>query len=91
MDNNLEFPEGIIFKLPRNEAPDFVKGSLSIKRADLIKWLNSKSDEWINLDLKVGKSGKAYAAINTWKPENTSNSLPTPSAVTSSSNDDLPF
>ena len=91
MDNNLEFPEGIIFKLPRNEAPDFVKGSLSIKRADLIKWLNSKSDEWINLDLKVGKSGKAYAAINTWKPETTSSSLPTPSAVTSSSNDDLPF
>jgi len=91
MDNNLEFPEGIIFKLPRNEAPDFVKGSISIKRADLIKWLNSKSDEWINLDLKVGKSGKAYAAINTWKPETTSKSLPTPSAVTSSSNDDLPF
>lgn len=91
MDNNLEFPEGIIFKLPRNEAPDFVKGSLSIKRADLIKWLSSKSDEWINLDLKVGKSGKAYAAINTWKPETTSSSLPTPSAVTSSSNDDLPF
>ena len=91
MDNNLEFPEGIIFKLPRNEAPDFVKGSISIKRADLIKWLNSKSDEWINLDLKVGKSGKAYAAINTWKPETTSSSLPTPSAVTSSSNDDLPF
>ena len=91
MDNNLEFPEGIIFKLPRNEAPDFVKGSISIKRADLIKWLNSKSDEWINLDLKVGKSGKAYAAINTWKPETTSNSLPTPSAVTSSSNNDLPF
>tara|TARA_R110002020_G_scaffold392443_1_gene602730 strand:- start:29 stop:304 length:276 start_codon:yes stop_codon:yes gene_type:complete len=91
MDNNLEFPEGIIFKLPRNEAPDFVKGSISIKRADLIKWLNSKSDEWINLDLKVGKSGKAYAAINTWKPETTSSNLPTPSAVTSSSNNDLPF
>ena len=89
MDNNLEFPEGIIFKLQRNEAPDFVKGSLSIKRADLIKWLNSKSDEWINLDLKVGKSGKAYAAINTWKPETTSNNMAvnTPSSESS----DLPF
>ena len=39
MDNNLEFPDGIIFKLPRENAPDFVKGSLSLKRADLIKWL----------------------------------------------------
>ena len=90
MDNNLEFPEGIIFKLPRNEAPDFVKGSLSIKRADLIKWLNSKSDEWIYLDLKVVKSGKAYAAINTWKPENKGQSIPAP-ALDNSSNDDLPF
>ena len=89
MDNNLEFPEGIIFKLPRNEAPDFVKGSLSIKRADLIKWLSGKSDEWINLDLKVGKSGKGYAAINTWKPDNKSSNM----AVNTSSSDssDLPF
>tara|TARA_R110001583_G_scaffold83611_2_gene220632 strand:- start:291 stop:560 length:270 start_codon:yes stop_codon:yes gene_type:complete len=89
MDNNLEFPEGIIFKLPRNEAPDFVKGSLSIKRADLIKWLSGKSDEWINLDLKVGKSGKGYAAINTWKPKESSN-IPTPSMDTTNTSD-LPF
>ena len=69
MDNNLEFPKGLIFKLPREKAPDFIKGSLSIKRAELIEWLNSKSDEWINLDLKVGQSGKGYAAVNTWKPD----------------------
>jgi hypothetical protein len=72
MDNNLEFPNGLIFKLPRNGAPEFVKGSLSIKRAELIEWLNSKSDEWINLDLKVGQSGKAYASVNTFKPDSTS-------------------
>jgi hypothetical protein len=34
MDNNLEFPDGLIYKLPREGAPDFVKGSISIKRAE---------------------------------------------------------
>jgi len=89
MDNNLEFPDGIIFKLPRENAPDFVKGSLSLKRADLIKWLSGKNDEWINLDLKVGKSGKGYAAINTWKPDN-DKGIPVAS-VESGVKDDLPF
>ena len=72
MDSNLEFPSGLIFKLPREGAPDFVKGSISIKRAELIEWLNGKSDEWINLDLKLGQSGKAYASVNTFKPNSTS-------------------
>jgi len=89
MDNNLEFPNGVIFKLPRQGAPDYVKGSISIKRAELIQWLNGKSDEWINLDLKVGKSGKAFASVNTWKPEGQTNNM----AVNTPSSDssDLPF
>ena len=89
MDNNLEFADGLIYKLPRDGAPDFGKGSLSLKRADLVKWLSGKSDEWINLDLKVGKSGKAYAAINTWKPDN-AQSVPSVQ-VDTSAKDDLPF
>tara|TARA_Y100001937_G_scaffold49140_1_gene68498 strand:- start:475 stop:738 length:264 start_codon:yes stop_codon:yes gene_type:complete len=87
MENNLEFPQGLIFKLPRENAPDFIKGSLSIKRAELIQWLNSKSDEWINLDLKEGKSGKAYAAVNNWKPEGQTNNTP----IAKDAADDLPF
>ena len=87
MENNLEFPQGLIFKLPRENDPDFIKGSLSIKRAELIQWLNSKSDEWINLDLKEGKSGKAYAAVNNWKPEGQTNNTP----IAKDAADDLPF
>ena len=91
MDNNLEFPDGLIYKLPKEGAPDFVKGSISIKRAELVKWLSGKSDEWINLDLKVGQSGKSYASVNTWKPDNAS-TVPTVnvSAKTDPA-DDLPF
>ena len=55
-------------------------------------------NEWINLDLKEGKSGKGYAAVNTWKPESKakkpmgnieSNFME--DAVNSSTPDDLPF
>lgn len=68
MSNESEFPNGIIFKLPRDGAPEFVKGSISIKRSELISWLSTRTEDWINLDLKVSQKGKAYAQINDWKP-----------------------
>ena len=66
------FANGIVFKLPRSGAPDFVKGSLSFKVDDAIKFLQEyKSDNgWCNVDLKVSKAGKSYAELNTWKPNN---------------------
>jgi hypothetical protein len=62
-----EFLDGIIFKLPQPKAPDFVKGSLSIKRDEFIKSLQGQPDEWVNMDLKVSKAGKGYAQLNTYK------------------------
>jgi hypothetical protein len=64
-----EWVDGLIVKAPREGAPDFVKCAISIKRADLGNWLRAKQDEWINIDVKVGKSGKWYAEVNNWKPE----------------------
>jgi len=63
------FLDGIIFKLPRPNAPDFVKGSISIKRENLIATLSGMTEEWINLDLLESKQGKGYAKINDWKKE----------------------
>lgn len=63
-----EFVDGLIVKDPGN-APDFVKCKISIKRKDLGNWLRSKTDEWINLDVKVSKGGKWYAEVNTFKKE----------------------
>ena len=91
MDNNLEFADGLIFKLPRENAPDFIKGSISIKRVELIKWLTNKNDEWINLDLKVGQSGKSYASVNNWKPDNKSTIPTVDVSAKAESGDDLPF
>ena len=78
---------GLYFKEPHQNAPDFVKGKLSINKEQFTEWykgmLADKSEEWINLDIKVSKGGKAYVAVDTWKPD----------GATSPSNDleDLPF
>jgi hypothetical protein len=65
------FADGMIFKLPREGAPDYVKGSVSIKVAEFVAFLqdNEKNSGWVNIDLLVGKSGKPYAALNTYQLE----------------------
>ena len=62
------FANGIMFKLPKENAPDFVKGSLSIKLDDFNAWAEKHQENgWVNIDLKVSRGGKPYAELNTWK------------------------
>ena len=64
------FTEGMIFKLPSGNSPDFVKGKLSFKVSEFKAFLDQHADnDWVNVDLLVGRSGKAYGALNTWKPD----------------------
>ena len=68
---DIVFADGIIFKLPRQGAPDFVKGSLSFKVEDAIKFLQEHNKNgWCNVNLKVSRAGKAYADLDTWEPSN---------------------
>ena len=62
-----EFVNGLIAKAPRENAPSFIKYTISIKRESLIEWLSFQQDEWINIDIKEGKTGKWYAEKNTYK------------------------
>ena len=64
-----QFVDGLLVKPPHDKAPDFVKCSISINRKSLGNWLRAREEEWINLDVKVAKSGKWYAEVNTWKPK----------------------
>ncbi|MEE8207860.1 MAG: hypothetical protein V3T88_02750 [Nitrosomonadaceae bacterium] len=95
--NDPKFMNGLIFKLPRDNAPDFVKGSLSIRREELITVLADMTDEWINLDLKVSKAGKAYAQINEFKPQSRQDEAiaksqpPQQTPVDNDFDDDIPF
>lgn len=65
------FPDGIMFSKPREGAPDFIKGALSVKKAEFIAYLQTldATDEWANFDLKKSKGGKLYLDLNDWKPE----------------------
>jgi len=89
MTDNVEFPSGLIIKAPRESAPDFVKGSISIKRQELIDWLEQKQDDWINLDIKVSRQGKWYTQVNTWKPDETRES-PKVAPTTVHEDDEMP-
>jgi hypothetical protein len=73
--SDAKFLNGIIVKAPRDGAPDFIKGSISIKRQELIESLNQETGDWINLDIKVSREGKWYAQVNTWKPKAESKSV----------------
>jgi hypothetical protein len=92
--SDIEFVNGLLVKAPHTKAPDFVKCNISIKRQDMIEWLQGKNDEWINVDVKVSKQGKWFASVNNWKPEGGSDKKPAPATAPSQQNvgfDDIPF
>ena len=64
------FADGLRFELPSEKAPEFIKGRLSFKAPEFIKFLEAHQSNagWVNVTLKVGQSGKAYAELDTWKP-----------------------
>jgi hypothetical protein len=72
MADEIQFVDGLIVKAPHENAPSFVKASISIKVADLGNWLRAKhkaGEEWVNVDVKESKGGKWYAAVSTFKPK----------------------
>jgi hypothetical protein len=93
MSNNAEFINGLSFKAPNERAPEYVKAKGSIKRLDLIAWLQSRDGEWVNFDLKVSNGGKWYAAVDSWKPDNKGekSSQIAPRKATSAPASDDPF
>lgn len=67
-----KFVPGMFAKAPREGAPEYIKCAISLKVAELGQFLREAykaGDEYVNVDIKVSKGGKWYAAVNTWKPE----------------------
>ena len=64
------WPAGIIFKKPREGAPDYIKGQLSFKVDEACAFLQEHvNNGWVNIDIKKSKEGKMYLQLNTWKKE----------------------
>lgn len=92
----IEFAKGLIVKAPHENAPDFVKASISIKVEEMGMWLREKhkaGEEWINLDVKKSKSGKWYAAVSTFKKKPASTDKPAADKPRERklAEDDIPF
>lgn len=70
MENNTTFVDGLIFKKKKDGAPEFVKGSISMKVDELKAFLDKHNNNgWVNADLLVSKDGqKLYFKLNDWKP-----------------------
>ena len=63
------FADGLIAKLRENQ-PDFVICSLSVKVEDFVKFLNENHDNgWVNIQVLKSKAGKPYCSLDTWKPK----------------------
>jgi len=63
------FADGFMFKMNPN-SPEWVLGSLSLKADEAIAFIQKNaSNGWVNLKVNVGKSGKPYVELDTWKPE----------------------
>ena len=91
--SDIKFIDGLIIKPPHAKAPEFVKCAISIKREELIAWLQQQEGEWINADVKVSQGGKWYAAVNEWKPDRQREESPPPPARPADPlpDDDIPF
>ena len=65
------FADGFIFKRPKEGAPDFVKGTLSIKADEATEFIKKyrKKDGWLNLTLKKSREGKLYLDLDQWEPK----------------------
>jgi hypothetical protein len=76
MSDDKIFADGMLFKR-RDNAPEWVVGSISIKVDDFVKFCKDNEDKgWVNLEVKVGKSGKPYVELDTWKPEKKDEATP---------------
>tara|TARA_R100000935_G_scaffold38884_1_gene60285 strand:+ start:2316 stop:2537 length:222 start_codon:yes stop_codon:yes gene_type:complete len=63
------FVNGLMAKKPNDNAPDWVKCNMSIKREELATWLAGQTGDWINVQVCESKTGKWYAEVDTWEPK----------------------
>ena len=92
------FAKGIYFK-KETGAPSFVAGKVTIKKEDLIAFLQEQDGDWVNLVAKEKqkKPGEFYLEVDTWKPKTTEEvtkeqvGSKEPVDLNSLDADDLPF
>lgn len=68
MSKEKVFADGFSFKTRENQ-PEWVVGSLSVKVDDAISFLKSnEKNGWVNLNVNTARSGKQYVELDTFEP-----------------------
>ncbi len=67
------FPNGIYYNVPNENAPDFIKGSISVNVNVFDKWIQQNqnlinSKGYVRLDILTSRQGKLYLSVNTYQP-----------------------
>lgn len=70
MENKIEL-QGIYLNKRKENAPSWIKGSVSIKVEKFIEFMKTYQNNsgYINLDLKESKAGDLYLAFNDYQPK----------------------
>jgi len=72
MEKETTFPKGLFINPKRDGAPDFVVGSLSIRKEEFATWLSEQEVNekgYLTIDILKSKEGKTYLKLNQWKPK----------------------
>lgn len=61
----------MFFDKPKAKAPEWIKGTISVKVEDFLAFAEEHMNEkgYLNIDLKKSKEGKYYLALNEYKPK----------------------
>jgi len=70
MPNEKEFVEGLRVWDVNDTTPEWIILKLGIDREELIKFLESKTDKYVNVDVCRSRGDNLYAQVNNWKPSN---------------------
>jgi hypothetical protein len=67
--NDKVFAQGFVIKERHENTPEWVMANVSIRVSEFKTFMDNHQDkDWVNIQLKVSKGGKAYAELDTWKP-----------------------
>ena len=64
------FVDGLFYNEKHPNAPEFVLGSISIKKDEFIQWLEKQDSSdagYVKIDFKMSQKGKPYAELNTYQ------------------------
>jgi hypothetical protein len=70
--SEINFARGFYFDEPKDTAPEWVVGKVSINKQQFLGWLEKQGTNdkgYVRLDVKRSKDGKIYAALDTWQPQ----------------------